>query len=83
VRKIALLAVLLASASGCAREPSRLVGPACPSLPEYSKDIQSAAANELDGLPDGTVLKELFIPDYQRMRDGTRACRDGINGAAP
>jgi hypothetical protein len=29
------------------------------------------------------VLKELFIPDYQRMRDGTRACRDGINGAAP
>ena len=78
MRKIALLALLLASVSGCAREPSKLVGPACPSLPEYSKDVQAKAADELDALPDGTVLKELFIPDYQRMRDGVRACRQGL-----
>lgn len=52
-----------------------IVGTVCPSLPEYPTDIQARAADELDGLPDGTVLKNLFIPDYGRMRDGVRACQ--------
>jgi hypothetical protein len=49
--------------------------PACPSLPEYTLDQQVQAADELAAMPDGGIVKGLFMPDYGRMRDGTRACR--------
>ena len=78
MQKITLLAALLLSASGCETARSKVAGPACPSLPEYSREIQAAAADELDALPDGTVIKELFIPDYGRMREGVRACQKGL-----
>jgi hypothetical protein len=78
-----VLGPLLLLISGCGQEPSRLSLPACPSLPEYTLDQQVQAADELAAMPDGGIVKGLFMPDYGRMRDGVRACRDGINGAAP
>lgn len=68
---LALAAMFL---SGCATAPSKLAGPACPSLPEYSKDLQTQAADEIDALPEGSVIAGVFMPDYGRMRDGVRAC---------
>lgn len=47
---------------------------ACPSLPEYPKDLQKQAADELRKMPEGSVIAGLFIPDYGRMRDAVREC---------
>lgn len=77
MQKILLPGLLLVCLIACAPEPSKLSWPACPSLPEYPADIQARAADELDAMPDGTVIKGLFMPDYGRMRDGVRACRSG------
>jgi len=57
--------------SGCATTVSN----ACPNLKEYSASIQDAAAAEEDALPDGSVIKDIYMPDYGTMRDGVRACR--------
>jgi hypothetical protein len=75
VQKTAVLGLLLLLISGCGPEPSKLTMPACPSLPESTLDQQVQAADELAAMPDGGIVKGLFMPDYGRMRDGTRACR--------
>lgn len=73
--KIAVLALLATCLAACGPEPSKLVGPACPSLPEYTPGQQTQAADELDAMPDSSIIKALFMPDYGRMRAGVRACR--------
>jgi hypothetical protein len=74
----ALVVLLVLWLAGCGvREPSKLSLPACPSLPEYTPDQQVQAADELAAMPDGGIVKGLFMPDYGRMRDGVRACRSG------
>jgi hypothetical protein len=50
------------------------VSGACPSLPEYPKDLQAQAADELERMPEGSVIAGIFIPDYGRMRDAVREC---------
>lgn len=55
----------------CATAPSDVT---CPSLPAYSKEVQAEAATELDAMPDGSVIANIFMPDYRVMRAGTRAC---------
>lgn len=40
----------------------------------YTPEVQIEAANELDALPDGSVIANVFMPDYGRMRAGVRAC---------
>jgi hypothetical protein len=50
------------------------VSGACPSLPEYPKDLQTRAADELAKMPEGSIIAGLFIPDYGRMRDAVREC---------
>jgi hypothetical protein len=69
-----VLALLAMSLSACGTAPSKLAGAACPSLPVYAPDIQTRAADELDAMPDGSIIKGVFMPDYGRMRDGVRAC---------
>jgi hypothetical protein len=71
MRKIALLALLAMSPSACGTVPSDV---ACPSLPKYSKELQAKAADELDAMPEDSVIAGVFIVDYGRMRDGVRAC---------
>lgn len=78
MRKIAALALLPMLLASCASTPSSLSNPACPSLPEYTDQQQDQAADELDGMPDSSIIKQLFIPDYGRMRAGTRACQKGL-----
>lgn len=70
-----LLATFLAA---CGTAPSS--GPACPSLPLYTQEQMNGAADELDALPDGSLLANVFMPDYGKMRDGVRACRKAAEG---
>lgn len=60
--------------SSCTAPPPVAVSGACPSLPEYPKDLQKQAADELRKMPEGSVIAGLFIPDYGRMRDAVREC---------
>lgn len=70
--KTTALALLATCLSACGTVRSS--GPVCPSLPEYSKEVQAAAADELNAMPDGSVIANVFMPDYGRMREGVRAC---------
>lgn len=64
---------------GCVRGTSnpeiRLI---CPEIVQYSKEIQQRAANELDALPDGSVVGEL-VTDYLQLRDKIRICEEGMS----
>jgi hypothetical protein len=57
--------------SACSTAPSDV---ACPSLPVYSPELQKEAAAEVKAMPDGSVVANIFMPDYGQMRAGTRAC---------
>jgi hypothetical protein len=74
---VALVLVAM-SLTACGAAPSKIVvSTVCPALPEYSKELQLKAAEELEAMPPGSVVAEVFMPDYGRMRDGVRACRSG------
>lgn len=78
-----LLALAVLSLTACGTEPSKLVHPACPSLPEYDEATRLKAADELEDMPPGSVIADVLIPDYAVMRAGVRACQGGLGGAAP
>lgn len=46
----------------------------CPIPKDYSPDVQSQAADELDALPTNSVIAD-FIADYGVLRAESRACR--------
>jgi uncharacterized protein YceK len=60
--------------SGCATvssDGSRLG--ACPPVVEYSREFQARAAEELDRLPEGSMIEEM-LGDYAVMREQARVC---------
>lgn len=61
--------------AGCATVETRTVV-ACLPMREYSAEFQSAAADELERLPDGSNVSKM-ITDYGVMRAANRACRAG------
>ena len=69
--KLLALVLLAMFLSACAPAISDVT---CPSLPTYSKEVQIEAATELDAMPDGSVIANIFMPDYGTMRAGVRAC---------
>lgn len=48
---------------------------ACPQETVYTKEQQLAAMEELADLPPHGLIRGLFMPDYGRLRDQSRACR--------
>jgi len=67
-----LLLVLIGPAllSACAT----VVSDTCPTLFDYSEAEQARAADELDALPEGSVIARL-VGDYGVVRNEIRACR--------
>jgi len=53
---------------GCAT----VVSEACPQIRTYSPEVQARAADELEALPENSVLPT-FIGDYAVMREELRA----------
>lgn len=66
-----VLAPLAMFLSCCAPAPSNI---ACPNLPVYSPEVQTKAADELDAMPEDSVIANVFMPDYGSMRAAVRAC---------
>ena len=50
-----------------------VVSDTCPTLFDYSDEVQARAADELDALPSGSALAVL-VGDYGVVRNEIRAC---------
>lgn len=59
--------------SGCAMAGSDTRAP-CPPVVEYTGADQARAANEVEALPDGTVIVRM-LSDYAVLRDQVRTCQ--------
>jgi hypothetical protein len=77
LRKLLALSLLLTLPSCSAPAVSNAT---CPSLPIYSPELQTQAADELDTLPQTGVIVTVFMPDYGSMRAAVRACLSAKTG---
>ena len=59
--------------TGCAMAGSETRAP-CPPVVEYSTSDQARAANEVEELPEGTIIIRM-LGDYAALREQARACR--------
>jgi len=75
MRRLAVLAIVTISLTGCATGSSEpRIATVCPPVVQYSREFQARAAEELNSLPDGSVIAEM-LSDYAVMRDQARRCR--------
>ena len=73
-RQLAALAIATSLLSGCATVGSNpSIAIVCPPVVQYSREAQARAAEELNSLPDGSVIAEM-LSDYAVLRDQTRSC---------
>lgn len=76
---IALTVMLLLSA--CGTEPSKEIRTSqkliLPDVPQYTKEIQSKAAAEIEG-GSCPILGDVLMPDYSVMRDQTRYAKESL-----
>lgn len=70
---LALLPIALLSLTGCGTASSD-AAQICPVPVEYSREFQSALAEEIASLPMGSSIERAII-DYGRLRAELRACR--------
>jgi len=56
--------------SGCVAAVSNV----CPTIFDYSQEVQDQVANELQALPEGSALS-VMIGHYGVVRNEIRACR--------
>lgn len=68
-----VLALVATSSTGCAMGNSSFVA-ACPVPVIYSAGQIMLAAAELAAMPANSVIADVWIPDYGRLRDASRAC---------
>ncbi len=59
--------------TGCAMGGSDIAAP-CPPVVDYTAADQARAADEVEALPEGTVIAQM-LGDYAVLRDQVRACR--------
>ena len=73
-RRLVVLAVAATLLTACATGSSepRTVA-VCPPVVEYSREFQARTAEEVELLPEGSVIVEM-LGDYAVMREQARAC---------
>lgn len=59
--------------TGCAMGGSDIAAP-CSLVVDYTAADQARAADEVEALPEGTVIVQM-LGDYAVLRDQVRACR--------
>jgi len=73
-RRLAVLVIATSWLTGCATVGFEEGGQGvCPPVVEYSREVQSRAAEELELLPDGSTVVEM-MGDYAVMREQARVC---------
>ena len=71
MRTLLALALLTTLTAGC----ETALSSACPREVDYSPEQQKQAALELQAMPPNSIVRGTMIPDYGRLRDQARACR--------
>ena len=71
--RLAALVIVTSLLSACATVSSERVVGACPPVVEYDAGFEERAAEEVQALPDGSVVVEM-LGDYAVMREQARAC---------
>jgi hypothetical protein len=61
--------------AGCLTAPREVVVVRCGTIRPVSKEQLKQSADELARLPHPSVLADVVIPDWVRLRDEIRACR--------
>lgn len=74
MRTLVALALLTMSTAACATASSN----ACPREVDYSPEQQRLAVDELSALPRDGMVRGTMMPDYGRLRDQVRACREAL-----
>lgn len=76
-RRLAILAIATSLLTACATGVSdpRIITD-CPPVVDYSREFQAQAAEELDLLPESSVIGEM-LSDYAVMRDQGKAAENG------
>ena len=59
--------------TACAGVSSDAPPSACPPVVDYSRAEQARVAEEVDALPEGTLIVS-WLADYAVLRDQARAC---------
>jgi hypothetical protein len=71
--RLAGLAIVSSLLSACATVSSERVVGVCPPVVGYDDGVQARTAEEVQALPDGSVVVEL-LSDYAVMRERARGC---------
>ena len=74
LRLTPLYCALVLSAILAACTPTVIHG--CPPVPTWSEEDRDRLANEVEALPDGTMI-ERAVNEYGTMREASRLCRGG------
>jgi hypothetical protein len=73
-----LLAPVAPLLIGCVTAPREPPAPtivvSCGKVAPIDKSVMTKAADELDKLPADSVVANIIVPDWLRMRDENRAC---------
>lgn len=73
--RLAALAIATSLLSACATVGSKSrIATVCPPVVEYSREVQTRAAEEMALLPNGSAIAGM-LSDYAVLRDQARACR--------
>ena len=67
------LAIAMIFLTACAGVSSDAPPSACPPVVDYSRAEQARVAEEVDALPEGTLIVS-WLADYAVLRDQARAC---------
>ena len=73
-RRLAVLAIGTSLLSGCVTVSSEMGNnTVCPPVVEYTRDVQARAVQELQLLPEQSLIVKM-MGDYAVMRDQAQAC---------
>ena len=71
--RLAVLVIVTSLLGACATVSSELVVGVCPPVAEYDAELQARAAEQVQALPEGSMIVEM-LNDYAVMRDQARMC---------
>ena len=71
--RLASLMIVTSLLSACATVSSERITGVCPPVVEYEEEFQLRAAEEVQALPEGSVIVEM-LRDYAVMREQAQGC---------
>ena len=71
--RLAALMIVTSLLSACATVSSERITGVCPPVVEYEEEFQLRAAEEVQALPEGSVIVEM-LRDYAVMREQAQGC---------